>query len=67
MHPEVLILAEIRARELLREADRDRLVAELPPAPRTVWRSAAARYLRAIADTLEPGLEPTPSSEFMRI
>ena len=60
-------LAISRIDELLQEAQHDRLVIQLPRPPRTHWRSAVARHLRAIADRLEPCLETTPSSELMRI
>ena len=55
MYPDLhFMLSKVHIDELLRQADNERLAAELPPARRTLWRSAAARGVRGFADWLEP-------------
>lgn len=59
-------MAEIRIDELRREAEHDRLHAQLPPARASSWRSRAAQRVRAFADWLEPRLEPAPRAELLK-
>ena len=57
MHPDLLVLNEIRIRELLREAKHARLLAELTSGRGSLQPPAAVRFLR-FAQTLSSAATP---------
>lgn len=57
--PEVLLeIGDLRHQELLRERERDRLIAEARQSAPSLWRQMLAQSLYALAARIEPSSEP---------